>query len=78
MSLSERVAIVNARVSTGDAKRPWADAVLVEGDRVVSIGSSAEIRKSIPPTTRTIDAKGATVAIVDGRVVFETKSAPNS
>jgi len=39
------LAIVNARVWTGDPRRPWADAVLVRGEYVEAVGSSAEIRK---------------------------------
>ena len=55
------LAIVNARVRTGDPRRPWADAVLVRGDRVVGVGSSAEIRKRAGAGTRVVDAKGAIV-----------------
>lgn len=52
------LAIVNARVWTGDARRPWADAVAVRGDRIAAVGSSAEIRKMSVASTRVIDAKG--------------------
>ncbi len=52
------LAIVNARVWTGDPRRPWADAVAVDGDRVQAVGSSAEVRK-LAATARVIDAKGA-------------------
>ena len=53
------LAIVNARVWTGDERRPWADAVLVTGDRISAVGSSAEVRKAVRPMTRVIDANGA-------------------
>jgi predicted amidohydrolase YtcJ len=52
------LAIVNARVWTGDSRRPWADAVAVRGDRIAAVGSSAEIRKMSVASTRVIDAKG--------------------
>jgi predicted amidohydrolase YtcJ len=52
------LAIVNARVWTGDPRRPWADAVAVRGDRIAAVGSSAEVRKMALATTRVIDAKG--------------------
>ena len=52
------LAIVNARIWTGDARRPWADAVAVRGDRIVAVGSSAEIQKMSAGATRVIDAKG--------------------
>ena len=76
MTHSLRRAIVNARVATGDPKRPWADAVLLEGDRVVMVGSSAAIRKLTGPETIVVDANGATVTVVDGRVVSENKTGP--
>jgi predicted amidohydrolase YtcJ len=53
----EMLAIVNARVWTGDPRRPWADAVLVRGDRVVVVGSSAEVKKRAG-SALVLDAKG--------------------
>lgn len=52
------LAIVNARVWTGDPRRPWADAVAVRGDRIAAVGSSAEVRKMSLASTRVVDAKG--------------------
>lgn len=52
--------IVNARVWTNDARRPWADAVAVDGDRIAAVGSSAEIAKRAG-SARVIDANGAMV-----------------
>ena len=51
------VAIVNARVWTGDPGRPWADAVFLRAGRIDTVGSSAEVRKRSDGTTRLIDAK---------------------
>ena len=39
------LAVVNARIWTGNAKRPWAEAIAVRGDPIAAVGSSAEIRK---------------------------------
>ena len=66
------LAIVNARIWTGDRRRPWADAVLVRGDRIEAVGSSAEIRKRIRPDIRTIDAHGmmVTPGFIDAHVHF--------
>ena len=66
------LAIVNARVWTGDVRRPWADAVVVTGDRITAVGSSAEARKLARPTTRLIDAKGAMLVpgFIDAHVHF--------
>jgi hypothetical protein len=53
--------IVNARVCTNDTRRPWADAVLVRGERIVAVGSSAELRKRAGDAARVVDARGRTV-----------------
>jgi hypothetical protein len=67
------LAIVNARVWTNDPQRPWADAVLVREDRVLAVGSSAELRKRAGPTATIVDARGwlvlpshATAALAPG------------
>ena len=52
------LAVVNARVWTGDTTRPWADAIAVSGDRIAQVGSSAQIRKMADSATRIIDAHG--------------------
>jgi predicted amidohydrolase YtcJ len=66
------LAIVNARVWTGDRRRPWADAVLIEGDRIAAVGASAAIRKRVTPATRVIDAHGmmVTPGFIDSHVHF--------
>ncbi len=65
------LAVVNARVWTGDARRPWADAIAVRGDRIAAVGSSAEIRKLARDVTP-IDAKGQMVVpgFIDAHVHF--------
>jgi hypothetical protein len=55
------LAIVNARVWTNDPRRPWADALLVDGATIVAIGSSAELRKRAGRDARLIDARGLLV-----------------
>lgn len=58
MSLPLAIAIVNARVWTGDPRRPWADAVLLRAGRIEAVGSSAEVRKRSDAATKVIDARG--------------------
>jgi hypothetical protein len=53
--------IVNARVRTGDPRRPWADAIAIEEDRIHSVASSAEVMK-LGTGALVIDARGAMIS----------------
>jgi predicted amidohydrolase YtcJ len=68
------LAIVNARVWTANPKQPWATGIAVSGDRIVSVGSSAEIAKLARAyaSARVIDAKGGMVTpgFIDSHVHF--------
>ena len=66
------LAIVNARVWTGNTRKPWADAFAVSGDTIVAVGSSAEVKKLTSASTRVIDAKRQFVApgFIDSHVHF--------
>ena len=66
------LAVVNARVWTGDPRRPWADGLAVRGDRIAAVGSSAEIRKMTGGTTRVVDARGQMLVpgFIDAHVHF--------
>jgi predicted amidohydrolase YtcJ len=57
--------VVNARIATGDRRRPWADGAVIAGGEVVFVGSSAEAMKRRDATTRVIDAKGAELTPTD-------------
>src|SRR4051794_38052072 len=50
--------VVNARIWTGDAKHPWAQAFAVNADRISAIGSTSRIRAMKSGATRVIDAGG--------------------
>src|SRR5216117_3774060 len=58
---SATLIITNAAVYTVDKQHPKADAVAVIGDRIVAVGSSAEINSWRGPSTRVIDAGGKLV-----------------
>lgn len=68
------LAIVNARVWTANPRQPWASGVAVSGDRIIAVGSSAEIAKlaRTAPSARVIDARGGfvTPGFVDSHVHF--------
>ena len=53
--------IRNARVLTMDEANPRAAALAVSGNRILAVGSEAEIDAFSGPDTHVIDAKGATV-----------------
>lgn len=65
------LAVLNAKIWTGDPDAPWAEALLVSGDRLVAVGKSAEIRKRAKGA-RVIDAAGKFVVpgFIDGHVHF--------
>ena len=53
--------IQHAKVLTVDAKFAIAEAIAVKGDRILAVGSDADIGKRVGPKTTVIDAKGKTV-----------------
>jgi len=50
--------LLHGTVVTVDSQRPNAQAVAVHGDRILAVGSDAEIRKLVGADTKTIDLKG--------------------
>lgn len=53
--------VVNARLWTGDAAMPLAEALAVSGERIIEVGTNAAIRRHAGPRTRVIDAEGRRV-----------------
>jgi predicted amidohydrolase YtcJ len=53
--------IVNARVNTLDPRKPRAEAIAVKGERILAVGSEAELNVHKNMNTRVIDAGGRTV-----------------
>ena len=69
---SVTMALVNARIWTGNPARPWADALAARGDRLVAVGSSAEVQKLVSGDTHVVDAHGAfvTPGFIDSHLHF--------
>lgn len=55
---SPTLAIVNARIWTGDEAQPWAEAIAINGEKIIHVGSSEEVRKMLTDSTKLIDAQG--------------------
>src|SRR5947209_9045730 len=51
----------NANIYTVDDRKPHAQAAAVKGDKIVFVGSDAEVQPYVGPATRVLDLKGATV-----------------
>lgn len=62
--------LINARIYTGDSKRPWLEALAAERGRISSLGLRTEIERMAGPDTRRIDAGGRVVlpGFVDAHV----------
>jgi predicted amidohydrolase YtcJ len=66
------LAVIHARVWTGNALHPWAEALAVSGNTILAVGDVAAIQKLITPTTRVLDARGGMVTpgFIDSHVHF--------
>jgi predicted amidohydrolase YtcJ len=51
--------LTNGRVYTLDETQPWAEAIAVQGEDILAVGSNGEIGRFVGSETRTIDLDGA-------------------
>jgi predicted amidohydrolase YtcJ len=55
------VILVNARIYTVNPQQAWADAIAVQGDKILAVGERAKIETYRGKTTKVIDAQGRLV-----------------
>lgn len=54
--------LTGGRIWTGDEERPWAEAVAIRNERIMAVGSDADVRGLAGESTRRIDLAGRFVA----------------
>ena len=59
--MTSELLVLNARIRTMDAARPMAEALLIRGERIVALGTQAEIIALANPKARQLDAGGRLV-----------------
>jgi hypothetical protein len=64
--------LVNGNIITVDEKKPRAEAVAIQGDRILAVGSNEDIQRLRQGRTRVIDLQGKTVVpgLVDAHLHF--------
>jgi predicted amidohydrolase YtcJ len=60
------VMVVNGRVYSADGKKTEAEAVAIQGNKILRVGTTRELQRLRRPQTVVIDAKGA--AVMPGRI----------
>ena len=66
------LAIINARIWTGNSNQPWAEAISIQKDTITAIGDNSKIKQFISEDTKVIDAQGQFVCpgFTDSHVHF--------
>jgi predicted amidohydrolase YtcJ len=59
-SATERI-YYNAKIFTGEPEHPYAEAVAIRGDKIVAVGSYAEVKQALGKDAEAIDLKGKTL-----------------
>src|SRR5262249_25426423 len=58
---SATLILLNGRIWTENPQQPETEAIAIEGERILSVGSSAAIRRLAGPDTKVIDLGGRRV-----------------
>lgn len=70
-TMAERI-VVNGKIWTENPGQPWAEAVAVQGGRILAVGTNGAIKKKAGSETEIIDVKGGFVlpGFIDSHVHF--------
>ena len=49
--------LINGKIWTVDPDKPWAEAVAIQKEKIIKVGSTEEIKKLCDETTREFDLK---------------------
>ena len=52
------LALINGKIWTVNTKQPWAEAVIVEDNKILSVGETSQLKKMINSDTQIIDLQG--------------------
>lgn len=72
MTQTADIILINGNVITVDKRKPRAEAIAIQGDRILAVGSNEEIKRLRENRTQMIDLHGKTVipGMVDGHLHF--------
>lgn len=67
---AQQTLFFNGKIFTGNRKQPFASAILVDGDRILAVGSLPAISKGISTTAKRVDLNGGTVlpGLIDSHI----------
>jgi predicted amidohydrolase YtcJ len=66
------LAILSARIFTGNAKQPWVEALGIKDNKIALVGSNAQVKKACRRSTQIVELKGklVTPGFVDAHTHF--------
>lgn len=66
---AERV-FYNGKIFTGEPEHPYAEAVAIRGDKIVAVGSYADVKQAVGKDAESVDLKGKTLlpGLIDSHV----------
>lgn len=54
--------VIDARIWTGNTEQPWAEAMAIQGEEILLVGTNSEVQKLLGKSANIIDAKGRMIS----------------